>query len=180
MIRPGDGKAAPGLMRQQPFRFQPGDGLAAWIARADANHDGALSLEEFRADAQRAFRLYDTNGDGRIDGFEIGAYESEIAPEITRLTMDEGPGGGGRGFFGRRRGAAPAGAGRDGAAGYSLLNEPQPVANADANLDGGISAQEWLAATNRRFARLDVAKTGLLTHDSLRPPPGAKKPQPPK
>ena len=167
----------------EPFR-EPGDGMAAWIARADTNHDGAVSLEEFRADAQRAFKLYDANGDGRIDGFEIGAYENELVPEITALTMDGAPGGGaGRGFFGRRKGGGPpqpAGAGRDGAAGYSLLNEPQPVANADANLDGRVSAQEWAQATARSFARLDVGKTGLLTHDSLRPPPGAKKPQPPK
>jgi hypothetical protein len=165
----------------EPFR-EPGDGLAAWIARADTNHDGAVSLEEFRADALRAFKLYDTNGDGRIDGFEIGDYESEIVPEITSLEADSRmAGAGGRGFLGFRKGpAGPPGAGRDGAAGFSLLNEPQPVANADANLDGGVSAQEWMTATNRRFARLDVARTGLLTHDSLRPPPGAKKPQPPK
>ena len=162
----------------EPFRGAP-DGLAAGIARADTNHDGAVSLEEFRADAKAAFKLYDTDGDGRIDGFEIGAYETAIVPEITRLTLDEGAGGGPRRLF-RRTGRPPAGAGRDGAAGYSLLNEPQPVANADSSLDGRVSAQEWAQATERRFARLDVAKTGLLTHDSLRPPPGAKKPQAPR
>jgi hypothetical protein len=54
------------------------------------------------------------------------------------------------------------GAGREGAARYALLNEAQPVANADENVDGKVSLEEWKHATARRFAHLDKAKTGRL------------------
>src|SRR6201999_4451131 len=54
------------------------------------------------------------------------------------------------------------GAGREGAARYSLLNEPQPIAAADANLDGKVTLKEWMDMTDRRFAKLDHQKTGPL------------------
>jgi hypothetical protein len=64
--------------------------------------------------------------------------------------------------------AIPRGAGREGAARYSLINEAEPVANADENIDSRVSLDEWRRATLRRFAVLDKAKTGRLTLDQLR------------
>jgi hypothetical protein len=178
----------------EPFRSR--DGLAEWFAGADADHDGAITLAEFRADAMRAFKLYDTNGDGVVDGFEIQAYERERVPEIDEIPFggEGGPGGGGRrggggGRHGRHGGGegppsggpgdggaeAPSGealmrgAGQEGAARYSLINEPQPLLAADADVDGKVSLAEWTRATDRRFALLDKAKTGRLTLESLRP-----------
>ena len=63
--------------------------------------------------------------------------------------------------------AVPKAAGRDGAARFSLLNEPEPIAAADADLDGKVTLAEWMARTDRRFAKLDWQKTGKLTMDSL-------------
>jgi hypothetical protein len=195
----------------EPFRGE--DGLGRWLAQADTDHDGSVSLAEFRADALHSFKVLDTNGDGVIDGFEMQAYERNIVPEIGIMTFDEGAGGGqrpsgtggaGRGGGGGRGGRggggmggggrggggmggggmgggggrsgdgstaqqtdrAPA-AGREGAARYSLLNEPEPIAAADADLDGKVTLAEWMAITDRRFARLDHLKTGRLTKDSL-------------
>jgi hypothetical protein len=180
----------------EPFRG--GDGLAVWFAQADTDHDGSISRAEFEADAERFFHRLDANGDGVIDGFEINAYEQTIAPEITALEGErppgaqsgEGPrrGGGGMGGGGRRGGGMgrhgggmggapagrPAGAGREGAARYSLINEPEPVANADENVDGKVSLEEWRHATLRRFNLLDKGKTGRLTLEALQgkaPPP---------
>jgi hypothetical protein len=177
----------------EPFRG--GDGLAAWFAQADADHDGSISFAEFQADAMRAFKLYDANGDGVIDGFEIQAYERERAPEIAEILMPgemggerHGGGGGGR-RGGHRRGGAgggdpgaqdagagdpqgsprTAGAGREGAARFSLLNEPEPLLAADEDIDGKVSLAEWTRATARRFAALDHAHTGRLTMADLRP-----------
>jgi hypothetical protein len=189
----------------EPFRGD--DGLGRWIAQVDTNHDGAITLEEFRADALHSFKVLDANGDGVIDGFEIQAYEHNIVPEIGVMTFDEGPepgaprraraGGGnprneGRdgpvggpggvgGPMGGSRGSGTdaaqmladqanrpiKGAGREGAARFSLLNEPEPLLAADADLDGKVTLAEWMAMTDRRFAKLDHLKTGRLTRDSL-------------
>jgi hypothetical protein len=67
------------------------------------------------------------------------------------------------------------GAGLMGAARYSLLNEPEPISAADADLDGKVTLAEWMAITDRRFAKLDHTKIGKLTRDSLlHPPPKPK------
>jgi hypothetical protein len=197
----------------EPFRG--GDGLADWFAQADTDHDGSLTLQEFQADALRVFKLYDLNGDGVIDGFEIQAYEHERVPEISEITT-EGPGGGGRqgggggggghhggghhggggwgggepggdgsgapgGAQGGGQGGGPGGgpprwvgAGRDGAARYSLVNEPEPLLSADADVDGKVTLNEWIRATQRRFATLDKAHAGKLTLEGLRPQPPKK------
>ena len=179
----------------EPFRGD--NGLAAWCAGADANHDGALDEAEFTADALRFFKTLDANHDGMLDGFELQAYERDIVPELAQQDNEQGGpqgggrrGGGGGGRGGGRRGGggesptrgghaggiswprvldprpggqAPRRAqGAMGAARYSLLNEAQPVANADENVDGKVSLEEWKHATARRFAHLDKAKTGRL------------------
>jgi len=162
----------------EPFRG--GDGLAAWFAGADADRDGALTAAEFQADALRAFALYDANRDGVIDGFEVQAYERERVPEIGDVPLGgEGEGRGRRERRGRGKQGAPAAgadsarpvaAGRDGAARFSLLNEPEPLLAADLDVDGKVTRQEWLRATARRFAALDKAGSGRLTLETLRPP----------
>jgi hypothetical protein len=166
----------------EPFRG--GDGLAAWFAQADTDHDGSITAAEFQADALRVFRLYDTNRDGVVDGFEIQAYERERVPEIREVPMgDEDMAEGGPRRRGGRGGARPAeaggtppmrGAGFEGAARFSLLNEPEPLLAADADVDGKVSLAEWTRATAHRFAALDKAKTGRLTLAELRPQPKAK------
>ena len=77
----------------------------------------------------------------------------------------------------------PAGqvrAGRLGAARFGLLNEPEPLTNADEDVDGRVTLAEWKHATQRRFDRLDKAKTGRLILSDLLLPPSAKRPPPPR
>jgi len=188
----------------EPFRGE--GGLARWFAQVDTDHDGSITLEEFRADARHSFQVLDANHDGVIDGFELQTYEREIVPEIGVFAFEQpdaprqrqsgmgggsgrngGPGGGmgggrgggpGGGMGGGSRNdptqlladqanAVPKAAGRDGAARFSLLNEPEPIAAADADVDGKVTLAEWMAQTDRRFARLDRAKTGKLTMQGL-------------
>jgi len=115
-------------------------------------------------------------------------------PEIAEIMLEGGPGGdrggrrgGWRGGGGRphagseRQGIEAAavtarfqGAGREGAARFSLLNEPEPLLAADADVDGKVTLAEWTRATTRRFAVLDKPHSGRLTLDSLRPAPKTK------
>ncbi|HEY3947550.1 hypothetical protein [Phenylobacterium sp.] len=182
----------------EPFRGE--GGLARWFAQVDTDHDGSISLEEFRADARHSFAFLDKNHDGIVDGLEQQAYEHEVVPEIGVLAFEQpeaprqrrqpiggsrsgGNGGapgsgipnGGMGgsrtdpaqLLANQANATPKAAGRDGAARFSLLNEPEPIAAADADLDGKVSLAEWMARTDKRFANLDWQKTGKLTMDSL-------------
>ena len=161
----------------EPFRG--GGGLEAWFVRTDADHDGALTRPEFRADAVAFFKRLDANHDGRIDGFETQDYERVIAPEITTFSF------GGEGRGGRRGGGGPAmrgmpgGGGLQGAARFSLINEPQPVSGADLDLDGKVTLDEWMRAAGRRFDLLDKAQTGRLTRETLPPLPGQAPPPKP-
>jgi hypothetical protein len=150
----------------EPFRG--GDGLAAWFARADADKDGALALAEFRADAMTFFKALDQNGDGSVDGTENSRYEQRIAPEITQLFLG-GPNAEGerpRKFISKTGKKAEP---RQGAARFSLLNEPQPVRGADFDLNQKVSSEEWAKAAGRRFGLLDGAGDGKLTLAELAP-----------
>lgn len=210
----------------EPFRGP--DGEAAWFAGADTDHDGTLTLAEFRADAMRFFKVLDANHDGVIDGSENQVFETRIAPEILGIGREDpedaprkgggddgppgggmgrggggmgGPGGGMGGMGGGGMGGHPGGMGGaggdmdggppggddsprrasfgrnfsrlEGAARYSLINEPQPVRGADLNLDWKVTAEEWAKAAGRRFALLDPKDTGKLTLSGL-PPPGGR------
>jgi len=178
--------------------FRGRGGLDAWFAQADANQDGAVTAAEFAADAAKAFALFDTNGDGVIDGLEVQAYERDRVPEIAEIGFGGGGGGreeggwgggggggmrsggthrhGGRGHRGDYGGEHASkteqdvffGAGQNGAARYSLLNEPEPLLAADADIDGKITRAEWDRRTAARFVLLDKAKTGKLTLADLK------------
>lgn len=170
----------------EPFRLGPAapDPLRAWFDRVDANKDGVIDRFEFRADAAAFFKTLDANGDGVVDGFEAGDYEHKIVPELVQQAEGSLPG-----QFGPRdrapaedhapksgvlaiephRDAAPAaGSGRGGRGIAQLLDEPEPVTDADLKLDGRITVAEWLTATDQRFDLLDTAKTGRLTLEALR------------
>ncbi len=155
----------------EPFRAPPGAPypVAAWFAQADRNHDGRIDRAEFRADAEAFFHKLDQNEDGVVDSFEVQTYEREMVPEITGAYAGGDLGGGdGSGHHGGRRGGGQGGgASLEGATPYELLPTPEPVASADAQLDGRITLQEFLDNADRNFDLLDKAGRGYLTLDSL-------------
>ena len=164
--------------------------VAAWFAGADANHDGALSRDEFANDAARFFAVLDADHDGVVDGFEVSTYEKKIAPEILLGSTFEGGGGGrrgppggggpggGRGKGGGGRGG-PMGGMMEGAAPYSLLAEPQPVMGADGDFNRRITKDEALKAAKARFTLLDSDKDGVLRLEGLprTPSQGRERPE---
>jgi hypothetical protein len=169
----------------KPFRAAPDQPypVVQWFAAADTDHDGKLTREEFRQDAAAFFNELDINHDGVIDGPEVARYEHVVAPEILGLVPDRSAGqasGAGEGGEGHRGGMGGRGGGRRGGGGqsggrttpgavpqgaglYGLINQPEPVAAADANFDGRITLAEFLEAADRHFATLDTADAGFLT-----------------
>ena len=134
------------------------------------------------ADGLAFFARLDENHDGVIDGLELQDYEQKVAPEILpRIEglhalegMDSSlqfgdPNNTDNRSEGRR--SAPAtrqpnpatGVGVQGAAVFSLVNTPEPVAAADAELDGRITRSEFAKAVGRRFDQLDKSGAGALT-----------------
>jgi hypothetical protein len=99
---------------------------------------------------------------------EATRWEEELVPEVSR------EGAGMMGAMAGRRSSA----GRNelntrmqGAAAYSLINEPHPIRGADADFSFSVSRAEWRAASDRRFALLDVDGDGAILLADLRPTP---------
>ncbi|GAA0734087.1 hypothetical protein GCM10009075_07690 [Sphingomonas trueperi] len=152
----------------EPFRGTP-DGKApqdAWFDGADADHDGALTLDEFREDAMRWFKVLDRKGDGEIDPADIERYETVLAPEARGGGFETG--GPTMGDNGEVK-AADIGSTRvlSGLARFNYLGSPEPVTAADTSLNGGVSPIEFMSAAKRRFDLLDTNHDGKITKAEL-------------
>jgi Ca2+-binding EF-hand superfamily protein len=167
----------------EPFRPHGAtdDTLADWFHQADRNHDGFLTLDEMLADADRFFATLDTDHNGEIDPDELAHYEWEVAPDIQVMSKtrraagqpvpsvkpDEADEDRKRGHD-RQRGremdsSLGMGGALQGAARYSLLNIPEPVAAADTDFNRGVSREEFRQAALARFQLLDGGHQGRLT-----------------
>ena len=155
----------------EPFRGTPGQPYPSivWFAGADKNKDGALTHDEFVADALRFFETLDTNKDGRLTPDEVGRYENVVAPETSiysarpddffersRREQDRGAMADSRDYGG------PMGAGR-----YSWLNVPEPVAAVDLDVDRIVTRDEFATGAAGVFERLDVLNRNMLQLSGL-------------
>ena len=159
------------------------DTLARWFYQVDRNRDGYLTADELVADAERYFAMLDTNNDGQIDPDELAHYEWTVAPEIqvnSRFRRARAPGekpdkadvdpsGNETERRNGRRSADRENAdyGPQGAARYALLNIPEPIAQADADLNRAVSLEEFRQAARDRFQMLDKQHAGRLTLQQL-------------
>jgi hypothetical protein len=182
----------------EPFRAGPGDPYPVdlWFKGADANGDGIVTREEFRADALRFFKQLDTDSDGMLDGDEIKIYENKVAPEITADIMmsdnqrehgatpdyifERGPGGeapqitiaGGGSRIDKDHAAKHSAEAnlmnsRRGAGKFGFLDDTDPVHGCDTNIDFRVSLREWMEAADRRFIRIDTAHKGQIAFADL-------------
>lgn len=182
----------------EPFRAHSvtDDTLADWFYRADANRDGYLTAAEMVADAERFFAKLDTDHDGELGPDEIAQYEYDVAPEIQAMSKTRRAPGqpspaaiqrdpddpGADSDRTRRRharddqdyyGSLGIGGALQGAARYSLLNLPEPVAAADTDFNRSITLQEFRNAAIERFQLLDRARQGRITLAQLEAMPHA-------
>lgn len=167
----------------EPFRSRAAgdDTLLNWFGGADKNADSNLNLAEMEADASRFFATLDEDGDKQILPGELALYESQIAPEIQVNSRWRDPRGEGKSTRdSRRSGYDPRGL--QGAARYTLLNIPQPVAAADTDLNRAITIEEFRRAAAQRFQLLDKNSDGRLDLAELRTqlPPARKDHRPGK
>lgn len=172
----------------KPYRGKPGDSYAVglWYRDADGDADGRLTAKEFVKDALDHFAVLDTDDDNELGVAEVRRYENEIVPEIqpnlvlaptaeTPVMMPFGGRGGpppGAGRAGNRvmgPSRAPAGTAGPGSgphmglASYTLQGVTHPLLSADADMNRGVSVEEFQAAARRRFASLDQNRDGVLT-----------------
>lgn len=141
----------------EPLPLQPGpDGcraaLTGWFARADANNDGVLNLAEMQADAERWFAQADLDHDGTITADELTIIRNRINPpaepeEPSRIRPDPRKE--------ERTGVRPR---------HSQLD---PVMEADANTDFRVSAAEFRAHVESRFAARDPDRRGVINASQL-------------
>jgi hypothetical protein len=151
------------------------DPEVAWFARADADHDGHLTLAELSADAARFFATLDTNHDGEIDPQEVIVYERDVAPEIRLFQLDKVLDREDRGPPSRAERKAARKAAREryeyvaayGAGRFASLNIPEPVASADLDINRGVSKAEFAQVAAQRFQVLDSAGQNVLTAAGL-------------
>ena len=144
----------------------PGEPIERWFAGADTDHDGAIGVLEFQADAARFFATLDVNHDGEIAPDEISRYETEIAPEVQSGIRTVTFGNDANNRRRTRPGEGPFGMGSQ-----ALLAIPEPVVSADADFNRGISPLEFRHTAGQRFLLIDRNHDGRITHDELSPPP---------
>ena len=169
----------------EPFRAPAGQSaLSSWIAKADIDRNGAVSLAEMTSDTERFFKTLDIDADGRIGGYEMTRYEEEVAPVSLRAQA------GARPVAYARQEAAPASSrnyndaensGRD----RARTSDPrssftterrsredpasiaQPVAMTDIDLSGSVTPEEFARAAAKRFAVADANRNGQLEAGEL-------------
>jgi len=168
----------------EPFRGRASRAAAldVWFASADKDANGILSNQEMRDDAARFYATLDVTKDGEIDPDDIRRYENDIAPEIQISAWPEGRRSSSSmtGYTGqaderlgytRSQAARPRKVsqpeGLKGAGRMGLLNIPEPVISADADLNRGVSEAEFLRAATTRFVLLDTNRDGKLARSEL-------------
>lgn len=113
------------------------DAMDLWFKRADANRDGAVTADEFVADARAQFQRMNADNTDYLASEEV---------ERFRLAY---------------RDLSEKKSGRIG----NIDSAVDPVLSADANLDYKVTRAEYDAFSRKTFAGMDKNKDGALQRD---------------
>ncbi len=122
----------------------------------DADKDGAVTREEFRALHDRMFARLDKDGDGRLAGDEFRHRSKGPGGEEIEIETG-GPGGGHHG------GPAHHGGGE-----RDVRIVRHGPGNLDANKDGKVSFEEFAGPMREHFQEMDRNRSGFLEEDELK------------
>lgn len=135
------------------------DALSGWFDRTDANHDGFVDRDEFRADAQRQFAVMDLDHDGVITPDELARYRAPFEADTGRPSGSLSGGSEQASGHSRRR-QGNSGSGDSGERGS--IEQPDPVMLADVDLRNRVTLAQFIAYADTNFADLDAHHDGRL------------------
>jgi len=152
-----------------------GDMHADMHARLDANGDGSISRDEFRALHDDMFGKLDKNHDGKLSGDEFphgpggpgGPGEERFEVRVDGPDGPHGPGGPGM------HGCGPGDMAMsdEGADNVRIIRHgpggPDGPDEMDANKDGRISFDEFVAPLREHFNAVDKNHNGFLDKDEM-------------
>lgn len=167
----GDG---PRVERRSEIRIVTTD--SGGPGRLDADGDGVVTREEFSAPMGDAFDRLDENDDGRLSAEELAASHGPGGPggPGRRVMMMGGPGGPGEHDVRVFTLGGPEG-GPEGPGPHRVFVQrfggPDGPGDVDANDDGKVSQDEFLAPLVEAFGRMDADNDGFLDQGEHAPPP---------
>jgi len=150
----------PGMMMNKTItRAEAQTMAAAMFDKMDANRDGKLDKADHEAKLLERFKALDTDGNGQLSAAEFlaGHAKGEGMGTGMGAGMNEGPGM--RGKMGAKMGGGKMGMGGHGREGMMMMHM------ADANKDGTVTRDEFIAAHLKHFDTMDTNKDGSLTPD---------------
>ena len=129
--------------------------MKRWFDRADANHDGAVTLDEFINDAKTQFQRMDIDKNDYLVSEEVERfrmtyrdYQTGNKPADDKEDQQSPPDHHGKDHTG----------GSEGSEGSVI----DPVMSADANLDYKVTLDEFTAYSQRTFKSLDADHNATL------------------
>jgi hypothetical protein len=142
--------------------------LGTWFDRIDTNHDGFVDRAEFMADAEAQFARMDTNHDGIVTPGTLAQYRAGYEGHGPLPPLNGHAGGSDDGVPVQVAQGIPKSKGAKSLTdivqgGYDPRVEPDPVMSADVSLRFQVTKKDFMDQAARRFARLDIDKSGKLS-----------------